>query len=73
MIGHDEPKHGDHGGHDGLVAHHFAELEQQHEAGTLGMWVFLGTEVMFIGAIFVAYFSYRLQLLRRLPARAANT
>ncbi len=60
MIGHDEPKHGDHGGHDGLVAHHFAELEQQHEAGTLGMWVFLGTEVMFIGAIFVAYFSYRL-------------
>ncbi len=56
---HDEPKHGDHGGHDGLVAHHFAELEQQHEAGTLGMWVFLGTEVMFIGAIFVAYFSYR--------------
>lgn len=57
---HDEPKHGDHGGHHGLVAHHFAELEQQLESGTLGMWVFLATEVLFIGAIFVAYFCYRL-------------
>ena len=58
---HDEPAHGDHrdGHHDGLVAHHFAELEQQHEATTLGMWVFLATEVLFIGAIFVAYFCYR--------------
>ena len=46
--------------HGGLVAHHFANIEQQHEAGVLGMWVFLATEVMFIGAIFVAYFSYRL-------------
>ncbi len=61
MIGHDEPKHGDHSGHGGLVAHHFAELEQQLEAGTLGMWVFLGTEVLFIGAIFVAYFCYRIR------------
>jgi cytochrome c oxidase subunit 3 len=43
-----------------LVAHHFAEIDQQREAGTLGMWVFLATEVMFIGAIFVGYFSYRL-------------
>ena len=58
---HDEPTHGDHrdGHNQGFVAHHFAELEQQHEAGTLGMWVFLGTEVLFIGAIFVAYFCYR--------------
>jgi cytochrome c oxidase subunit 3 len=44
----------------GLVAHHFASREQQLDAGTLGMWMFLATEVMFIGAIFVAYFSYRL-------------
>ena len=62
MIGVDGHTHGDHdGGHDGLVAHHFAELEQQLEAGTLGMWVFLATEVLFIGAIFVAYFCYRLR------------
>jgi cytochrome c oxidase subunit 3 len=61
MIGADAHPHGDHrdGAHDGLVAHHFADLQQQHESGTLGMWVFLGTEVLFIGAIFVAYFSYR--------------
>jgi cytochrome c oxidase subunit 3 len=56
----EEHMHGDSHGHAGLVAHHFADLDQQHEAGTLGMWVFLATEVMFIGAIFVAYFSYRL-------------
>ena len=61
MLGHNAPAHGDHAGHHGLVAHHFAELEQQHEAGTLGMWTFLATEVMFIGAIFVAYFAYRLR------------
>jgi cytochrome c oxidase subunit 3 len=55
--------HGDHAGHghDGLVVHHFMDLQQQREAGTLGMWIFLATEVMFIGAIFVAYFSYRIQ------------
>jgi cytochrome c oxidase subunit 3 len=56
-----EYTHGDSQGHDGLVAHHFEDLDQQREAGTLGMWIFLATEVMFIGAIFVAYFTYRLQ------------
>jgi len=53
--------HSDSEGHDGLVAHHFIDLDQQREAGTLGMWLFLATEVMFIGSIFVAYFTYRLQ------------
>ena len=53
--------HGDSHGHDGLVAHHFSDLAQQRESGTLGMWIFLATEVMFIGAIFVAYFTYRVQ------------
>jgi cytochrome c oxidase subunit 3 len=57
----DEHRHGDSQGHDGLVVHHFVDLDQQREAATLGMWVFLATEVMFIGAIFVAYFTYRLQ------------
>ncbi len=49
------------GGHHGLVAHHFSDLAQQRESATLGMWIFLATEVMFIGAIFVAYFSYRMR------------
>jgi cytochrome c oxidase subunit 3 len=37
------------------VAHHFEDLEQQHEAGTLGMWFFLGSEILFFGGIFTAY------------------
>lgn len=34
-------------------------MEQQREAGTLGMWVFLVTEVMFFGGMFFAYTLYR--------------
>jgi len=39
--------------------HHFDTLEQQHEAATLGMWIFLITEVMFFGGLFLAYMLYR--------------
>jgi cytochrome c oxidase subunit 3 len=39
--------------------HHFDTLEQQHEASTLGMWLFLVTEVMFFGGLFTAYLLYR--------------
>lgn len=39
--------------------HHFDTLEQQHEASTLGMWLFLVTEVMFFGGLFTAYLIYR--------------
>ncbi len=44
--------------HAGL-AHHFDDIEQQREAGTLGMWAFLVTEVMFFGGLFLAYILYR--------------
>lgn len=44
--------------HAGL-AHHFDDFEQQREAGTLGMWAFLVTEVMFFGGLFLAYIIYR--------------
>jgi cytochrome c oxidase subunit 3 len=44
--------------HPGLQ-HHFENLEQQREAGTLGMWVFLVTEIMFFGGMFLAYTLYR--------------
>jgi cytochrome c oxidase subunit III len=37
------------------LAHHFEDLKQQHNTGTLGMWVFLATEVMFFGGVFTAY------------------
>ena len=30
---------------------HFADLEQQHDASVLGMWVFLATEVLLFGGI----------------------
>ena len=39
--------------------HHFEDTTQQHEASWLGMWVFLATEVMFFGGMFVCYFVYR--------------
>lgn len=45
--------------HDGLVAHHFEDIEQQRESATLGMWLFLAQEVMFFGGIFAAYLVYR--------------
>jgi cytochrome c oxidase subunit 3 len=41
------------------LAHHFEDLEQQRYAGTLGMWIFLATEVLFFGGLFTAYTVYR--------------
>jgi cytochrome c oxidase subunit 3 len=40
-------------------AHQFDDAEQQKEAATLGMWVFLVTEVLFFGGLFVTYLVYR--------------
>jgi len=54
--------------HHAAVAHHpsadglaeqFDDLEQQHEASSLGMWVFLATEVMFFGGLFAGYAIFR--------------
>jgi len=44
--------------HAGL-AHQFESLDQQSEAATLGMWVFLVTEILFFGGLFVTYLVYR--------------
>lgn len=41
------------------LAHQFEDLGQQHEASSLGMWLFLATEVMFFGGVFAAYTVYR--------------
>ena len=38
----------------------YAEPAQPRDASTLGMWTFLATEVLFFGALFAAYFDYRL-------------
>lgn len=43
----------------GETRHHFENAEQQKDASTIGMWVFLLTELMFFGGMFMAYFVYR--------------
>ena len=43
----------------GHLAHHFQSSEQQAEAGKLGMWLFLCTEVLMFGGLFVGYILYR--------------
>jgi cytochrome c oxidase subunit 3 len=37
----------------------FDTADQQKDASTLGMWVFLITEIMFFGGMFLAYSAYR--------------
>ncbi len=41
------------------LQHHFADMEQQQETSTFGMWMFLLTEIMFFGGLFCAYLVYR--------------
>jgi cytochrome c oxidase subunit 3 len=47
------------GAHVPGLRHHFEDMEQQHEAGSLGMWIFLVTEIMFFGGLFASYAIYR--------------
>ncbi len=54
--------HEEHGEHHASLPqhrHHFETPEQQREAGTFGMWLFLLTEIMFFGGLFFAYLLYR--------------
>ena len=37
----------------------FESLDAQHDARKLGMWIFLATEVMFFGGLFMTYTLYR--------------
>ena len=37
----------------------YEDMGQQNEAYVVGMWTFLVTEVMFFGALFLAYLTYR--------------
>jgi cytochrome c oxidase subunit 3 len=45
--------------HASEVRHHFDDSAQQFESSTLGMWVFLVTEIMFFGGMFGGYTVYR--------------
>ena len=51
--------HSGHGHHDPHLAHHFDTPEQQFTSAKLGMWVFLGTEILMFGGLFCAYSIYR--------------
>ena len=43
-----------------VLAEQFDDLPQQHEAGRLGLWVFLVNEILFFGGFFAAYALMRL-------------
>ncbi len=53
--GHDDHKHA----HPPYLAHHFDTPAQQFENGKLGMWIFLGTEILMFGGLFALYTLYR--------------
>jgi len=67
--GHDDGNGHDHGHgheeHDPIhlanphLAHHFDTPQQQFDAGKLGIWLFLLTEVLFFAGLFCAYTVYR--------------
>lgn len=60
--GHDDHEHE---AHDPIhaanphLAHHFDTPQQQFDAGKLGIWLFLLTEVLFFAGLFCAYTVYR--------------
>ncbi len=45
--------------HPDFLQHHWDTPTQQFEAGKLGMWLFLATEVLLFGGLFVAYAVWR--------------
>ncbi|MFS4458684.1 cytochrome c oxidase subunit 3 family protein [Bdellovibrio sp. HCB2-146] len=47
-----------HGAHSAHVAHHFKDATQQYLSGKEGIWLFMLTEILMFGAIFVAYAIY---------------
>ncbi len=47
------------GDHSPFLAHHFESYRQQFEAGKLGMWIFLITEILLFSGLFCAYAVYR--------------
>ena len=55
LVGHDGELHPAH------LQHHFVSAEQQFDASKLGMWLFLSTEILLFGGMFVAYGIFRVQ------------
>src|ERR1700685_1848213 len=54
----DPHSHGGHGDHhidDPHHQHHFTTMEQQFDTAKLGMWLFLATEILLFGGLFVGF------------------
>jgi cytochrome c oxidase subunit III len=45
--------------HQETLAHQFEDANQQYQAASLGMWLFLVTEILFFGGLFAGYAIYR--------------
>ena len=59
-VGPEDHAGGDHAHGEGPhLAHHFDTYQQQFDAGKLGIWLFLLTEVLFFSGLFCAYTVYR--------------
>jgi cytochrome c oxidase subunit 3 len=54
--------------HNPAQRHHFANMDQQRNAASLGMWLFLATEIMFFGGMFCAYLIYRINYFNEFAA-----
>ena len=52
-----------------LPEEQYADLDQQQETSALGMWVFLATEVMFFGTLFLGLGVYRCRVAVGLGTR----
>jgi len=51
----------------------YTDLAQEGDASTFGMWIFIATEVLFFGALVVAYLSYRAYYGQQLIDAATHT
>jgi len=47
-----------------MLREHYSTPEQQRETVTVGMWIFLATEVMLFGGLFTAFAVYRMYYTR---------
>lgn len=65
-----EPGHAHHG--PAWLQHHFEMPVQQFEAAKLGMWLFLGQEVLFFSGLFVGYAVIRINYPEAFAAGSAE-
>ncbi|MBV8279195.1 MAG: cytochrome c oxidase subunit 3 [Verrucomicrobia bacterium] len=55
-----------------ILYEHFSDIEQQRETSTAGIWVFIGSEIMFFGALILAFSVYRFSYAREFAEGAAE-